>query len=159
MSTQENLFNGNLQSLSDTDLHHHKNQIDAELRRRALETERVDRMFQSFSHLNQQELAKLKEKIANHLEQSLASLSAPPTFQDYEPTSSEKQPAPINHVLTAQLQQESSQLAPSSVPADEALYHFTTETLLSADETTFSPQPEMAAVETIPPALADFTGG
>lgn len=74
MNASENRVETELQGLTDIDLQMLQTRIDAELVRRS--EQRVERMFQSFSHLNRKELAKLKEKLSYHLEQ-VATLERP----------------------------------------------------------------------------------
>lgn len=74
MTTQE-LQPNNLQALSDLELRHFKSRVEEEVERRS--QQRVERTFQSFSHLNKVELAKLQTKIADYLDHPLVSLDTP----------------------------------------------------------------------------------
>jgi ElaB/YqjD/DUF883 family membrane-anchored ribosome-binding protein len=68
MSASEIILSVNLQVLSDVELQAQRELIDAELKHRS--ERRLERVFQSFSHLGKQELATLKEKITDYLGES-----------------------------------------------------------------------------------------
>ena len=76
MNLRKDQFSSELQLLSDVELLLRKDQIEVELKHRS--NQRIERLFQSFSHLSRQELASLKEKIADHLEQPRTIRNQPP---------------------------------------------------------------------------------
>lgn len=76
MNLKKDQFSSELQHLSDVELLLRKDQIEVELKHRS--DQRIERLFQSFSHLSRQELASLKEKIADHLEQPRTIRNQPP---------------------------------------------------------------------------------
>jgi hypothetical protein len=72
MSASEVTVSVNLQILGDIELQSQRELIEAELKHRS--EQRLERLFQSFSHLSKQELAILKEKITDYLGQSTITL-------------------------------------------------------------------------------------
>jgi len=76
MNLKKDQFSSELQHLSDVELLLRKDQIEVELKHRS--DQRIERLFQSFSHLSRHELASLKEKIADHLEQPRTIRNQPP---------------------------------------------------------------------------------